>query len=428
MILDKNNYHFIGIGGIGISAIAQMLLRQGKKVSGSDQAKSEITDDLEKLGAKIFIGHKAENIAEYVEAVIYTIAITETNPELIEAKKRNLITATYPEALGELSKQKYTIAISGTHGKTTTTAMIGHILQKAGLDPTIVVGSKMLGGNENSESNFYGGSGKYLVVEACEYRRSFLNLSPQILVITNIEADHLDYYKDLADIESAFEELKAKVPKDGHIITEAEYKNVEIKKEDLLIPGEHNIKNAKAAIKAVEPIGIGNEEALRHLKSFRGTWRRLEYKGLVHSTDGKSETVLYDDYAHHPSEIKASLLALRDKYPDYHLIAVFEPHQQSRTKLLFADFVESLAIADQIFIAPIYKAREVPDPTISNQILAEAVNKIKPSVAVGGVEELKEKITHPHPLLLQERESKTKTCIVLMGAGDIYKWTPTLLS
>lgn len=438
-ILDKNNYHFIGIGGIGISAIAQMLLRQGKRVSGSDQARSEITDDLEKLGAKIFIGHKTENIAKNIEAVIYTIAIPDSNPEMQEARNRkreaidfvesDFIVASYPEALGGLSKQKYTIAISGTHGKTTTTAMIGHILQKAGLDPTIVVGSKMLGGSENSESNFYGGSGKYLVVEACEYRRSFLNLSPQILVITNIEADHLDYYKDLADIESAFEELKVKVPKDGHIITEAEYKNVEIEKDYLLVPGTHNIKNAKAAIKAVESIAISNEEALEHLKSFRGTWRRLEYKGVAHSADGKSETVLYDDYAHHPSEIRASLLALRDKYPDYRLIAIFEPHQQSRTKLLFADFVESLAIADQIFIAPIYKAREAPDPTISNQILAEAVNKIKPSVAVGGVEELKEnitKITHPTSLTLRE-EPKKKSCIVLMGAGDIYKWTPRLL-
>lgn len=456
MILDKNNYHFIGIGGIGISAIAQMLLRQGKKVSGSDQARSEITDDLEKLGAKIFIGHKAENITKDVEAVIYTIAIPDSNPEMQEARNRvfetksavertstakrgqesgtadfvekPIIIASYPEALGELSKQKYTIAISGTHGKTTTTAMIGHILQKAGLEPTIVVGSKMLSENENKESNFYGGAGKYLVVEACEYRRSFLNLSPQILVITNIEADHLDYYKDLADIESAFDELKAKVPKDGQIITEAEYEKVEIKKEDLLIPGKHNIKNAQAAMKAAEAIGISAEEAKEHLRSFRGTWRRLEYKGAKQSPDLKIENIFYDDYAHHPSEIKASLSALRERYPEHRLIAIFEPHQQSRTKLLFDDFVQSLSIADQVFIAPIYKAREVPDPTISNQILAEAVNKFKPSMAVEGVDELKEKITHPHPLLLQEMESNTKTCIVLMGAGDIYKWTPTLLS
>ncbi len=428
MILDKNGYHFIGIGGIGISAIAQMLLKQGKKVSGSDQARSEITDDLEELGAQIFIGHKAENLNDDVEVIIYTIAIPDSNPEMQEARKRereaksvaesDFVVASYPEALGELSKQKYTIAISGTHGKTTTTAMIGHILREAGLDPTIIVGSKMLSNQKEGGSNFYGGTSQYLVVEACEYRRSFLNLSPKILVITNIEADHLDYYKDLDDIKSAFAELKAKVPADGKIITEQEYSEVDIRKDDLLIPGEHNLKNARAAIKAVEAIGIEAEKAKGYLASFRGTWRRLEYKG-TYAWAGEDEIVVYDDYAHHPSEIRASLSALHEKYPDYKLVAVFEPHQQSRTKLLFDDFVSALSIADQVFIAPIYKAREVLDPTISSTILAEEVNKTKPCRAVENVEELKE--------IIKEREQK-KICLVLMGAGDIYKWTATILN
>jgi len=430
-IFNKNNYHFIGIGGIGISAIAKMLKMQGKKVSGSDSAESEITEDLRKLGIDIKIGQRTENIPEETEVVVYTIAIPSDNPEFQGAKKReqeaksttertsgakrgqesgvaDFALLSYPQALGELSKNMFTIAVSGTHGKTTTTAMIAHILQKAGLDPTVIVGSKMLGKEKNS--NFHAGKGKYLVVEACEYKRSFLNLSPKILVITNIEPDHLDYYKDLEDIKSAFRELKNKVPKDGFVITKSEYEKI-IKDFALLLPGEHNIWNAQAAIKATEMLGIPQEKAKEFLKDFRGTWRRLEHKGE------KDGAIFYDDYAHHPTEITASLSALRKKHPDRKLVAVFEPHQQSRTKLLFEDFVKSLSLADQVFIAPIYAARETPDPSISNKILADAVNKFVPAEPVENAENMGKKfqiISKP-------------LCLILMGAGDIYKWTPVLL-
>jgi UDP-N-acetylmuramate--alanine ligase len=409
-IFDYENYHFIGIGGIGVSAIARMFSLRGKKVSGSDSGQSEITDDLEKMGIKIHIGQKEENLDKDVKVVIYSVAITEDNPEILEAKKRGLVCISYPQFLGELSKEMFTIAISGTHGKTTTTAMIGHILKKAGLEPTVIVGSKILGEN----SNFIAGKSKYLVVEACEYKRSFLNLSPTILVITNIEADHLDYYKDLDDIKSAFAELEAKIPKDGFVVKEDNYKKVETDF-TLAITGEHNILDAQAAIKTAELIGISQEKSKEFLQDFGGTWRRLEYKGKT------GENIFYDDYAHHPTEISASLHALRAKYPDKKLVCVFEPHQQCRTKSFFADFVGALKIADYSFIAPIFITRETDDGETTNGTLADAINKFTPSAPVENPEQLK--------TFLQKinSEDKKSLCVVLMGAGNIYKWTQTLM-
>lgn len=415
-VLNKKSYHFIGVGGIGVSAIARMMQMRGKKVSGSDNSQSEITDDLKNLGIEIKIGQQAENIPADTEVVVYTVAIPEDNPEMQEARTREQngknICISYPQFLGELSKNMFTIAVSGTHGKTTTTAMIGHIMEKARLDPTIIVGSKMLG-EDGKYSNFHAGKSQYLVVEACEYKRSFLNLHPSILVITNIEADHLDYYKDLEDIKSAFQEIEAKVPKDGFVIKESEYKNV-IADFSLLVPGKHNILNAQAAIKTVEKLGISNEKAKEFLKDFKGTWRRQEYKGE------KNGNVYYDDYAHHPTEIRATLGALKEKHPNKKLVAVFEPHQQSRTKLMFNDFVGSLQIADQAFIAPIFITREIDDGKTTNQSLAETINKHIPTKAVDNVGELKKE--------LETIIAHQKLCVVLMGAGNIYKWTEQLLN
>lgn len=427
-LFDYQNYHFIGIGGIGVSAIARMLKERGKNISGSDNGKSEITEDLEGIGIKVEIGHKKENIKEDAEVVIYSIAIPNSNPELLEARNRGLICKTYPEALGELSKEMYTIAISGTHGKTTTTGMLAHIMKETDLDPTVIIGSKINGKN----SNFVSGKSNYLVVEACEYKRSFLNLYPKILIITNIEADHLDYYKDLEDIQNAFREIINKLPEDGFIVTDLESQNIkkclvearakvvnyrEIKEQiEIQLPGKHNTENAKAAITALEALGIERSRGIEHIKSFQGTWRRLEYKGEKHGN------VYYDDYAHHPTEIRASLEALKSKYPEREIVCVFEAHQQSRTKSLFNDFVTSLSIALKIFLAPILTVREEFDPTITNSVLAEAINKKNNkelAKAVQTVEELKtglENIKTDKPL-----------CIVLMGAGNIYTWTKELI-
>jgi UDP-N-acetylmuramate--alanine ligase len=411
-IFNYKKYHFVGIGGIGVSAIARMLFLQGKIVVGSDNTQSEITDDLEKLGIKIFIGQKAENIEKDTEVVIYSIAVKEDNPEILEAQKRGLVCLSNPQMLGELSREMFTIAISGTHGKTTTTAMLGHILKKAGLDPTVIVGSKILGEN----TNFMAGKSKYLVVEACEYKRSFLNLHPSILVITNIEADHLDYYKDFDDIKSAFRELEQKVPKDGFVIKEQHYKKIKTDF-DLLVPGKHNILNAQTAIKTAEILGIPQEKAEEFLKDFRGTWRRLEYKGKENNKEDGN--IFYDDYAHHPTEIKASLSALREKYPDREIVCVFEPHQQSRTKLFFDDFTEALKLSDRVFIAPIFITREIDDGFTTNKTLSDAVNKFVPAFPIEDPEELKR--------YLKKINSTKPLCIVLMGAGNIYRWTNSLI-
>ena len=205
------NVHFVGIGGIGVSAIARMMLAEGKIVSGSDTSSSAIIDELRKLGAEIFLGHNACNVADDVDLIVYTPAVTEENPELKKAKELNIPNLSYPEILGLISKNKYTIAVSGAHGKTTTTAMIGKVLIDAKLCPTIIVGSLL----KDYKSNFVAGKGNYFVVEACEYKKSFLNINPKIIVITNIDNDHLDYYGSLENIKKAFGEFVAKLGEDG---------------------------------------------------------------------------------------------------------------------------------------------------------------------------------------------------------------------
>lgn len=375
--------HFIGIGGIGVSAIARMMILQGKEVSGSDQSASLVTDELAKLGAKIFIGQKAENVLPDTELIIYTIAIPADNPERVVGEHLNITAITYPEALGQISKSKTTVAVAGTHGKTTTTAMIAQIALAAKLEPTVVVGSFMLN-DDGSKTNFVAGQGDLLIAEACEYKRSFLNLSPKIVVITNIDEDHLDYYKDLADIQSAFIELVEKIPSDGFLICDKNAVNLVpviakakcqvinyfeegIEGLNLMVPGEHNLSNARAALNAARVLGVNHSTALGALNMFRGTWRRFEFKGELKGA------LIYDDYAHHPTEITATLRAARDKFPARRLIVAFQPHLYSRTKLLLSDFAESLQLADQVLLAPIYAAREAPDPTISSQILAQAI-------------------------------------------------------
>lgn len=417
-----NNVHFIGIGGMGISALATMFLHEGKTVSGSDMSESQITRDLENVGAKIFYSHHKKNIISDTELVIYTIAVNDCNEELGYARDLGIPCLSYPEALGQISKGKKTIAISGTHGKTTTTAMIAHLMLELQMEPTVVVGSKLA----DKKSNFIAGKSEFLVVEACEYRRSFLNLYPTFLVITNIEEDHLDYYKNLEDIKSAFLELVVRVPAHGAIITNTltkkwledtdarapiyDYEKIkEVPK--LLTPGKHNQENARAAIQTVSLLRA--IKIADYLKTFKGTWRRLEYKG------SKDNVIYFDDYAHHPTEIKASLNALKQEYPKRKIVCVFEPHQQSRTKSLFNDFVDALQIANISFIAPILCVREQYDPEMTNAKLSDAVNQ---SI-------LCKPVNTPEDLISEMRrlDPTSEYCVVLMGAGNIYKWTDIIM-
>src|SRR3989344_2914094 len=302
---------FIGIGGIGVSAIARMMLWQGKSVFGSDILESIIVEDLRNLGAEIKLGQAIELIPKDIDLVIYSIAIPKYDPEFFKKLQNSGIQIlSYPQMLGVVTANKYTIAVSGTHGKTTTTAMIAKILIDAGRDPSVVVGSLL----KDYKSNFIAGESEFFVVEACEYERSFLNLKPKILVITNIEADHLDYYKNLADIQNAFDEL---ISQSENAISASpidsrskDYIKYLEKIPKLSVPGLHNRMNAAAAFAVANLLGIKNETIQKSLAEFSGTWRRLEKKGKT-----KEGTIIYDDYAHHPTEIKASLQALRELYP-----------------------------------------------------------------------------------------------------------------
>ena len=411
--------HFIGIGGIGISAIARMMLLGGKEVSGSDVSRSVITNELEKLGARIVIGHQKKNISGDIDIVIYTTAIPKDNSELIQARTLKIQACTYPQVLGALSQKYRTIAVSGTHGKTTTTAMLAKIFIDADRDPTVIVGSLL----KEHHSNFIAGKGSDLIVEACEYRRSFLSLNPHILIITNIDSDHLDYYKDLEDIQSAFHELAGKVLEDGYIVCNPNDPTVapvigDVKARiidyttvknnfSLTVLGRHNIANAQAALSVAITANITMDIAVRALEAFKGTWRRCEYKGKM-----ITGALLYDDYAHHPTEIRATLQGLRERFPKNELIVVFQPHLFSRTKLFLKEFAKSFKEADEVIVVPIYAAREQNDTSINSEMLASEIKKVGTDACM-----MEDVVVNDYLL----SNTDIDTVVVIMGAGDIYE-------
>ena len=303
----------------------------------------------------------------------------------MEAKARNIKILTYPETLNIISKQKYTIAVSGTHGKTTVTAMVAKVMIDAGLDPTVIVGSLI------GDTNFIMGKSKYLVVEADEYKKSFHNLEPSILVINNLDLDHLDFYKDLANIQDSFLHLAKKIPADGFLVCNTklpnlkpiinnvncqivDYGQLELK-EKLLVPGEHNRQNAKTALVVAKALGVDLKKAEISLSQFSGTWRRFEYKGKTNTG-----ALVYDDYAHNPQKVAAALQGAREMFPDKRIVVVFQPHLFSRTKLLLNEFAGAFSDADEIILTPIFPAREAFDPTISSEILAERINSTSPAI------------------------------------------------
>lgn len=418
--------HFVGIGGVGTSAVARMLLARGVSVSGSDRELSPNTEKLQAEGVKVFVGHDAQNVPEACDLVAYSPAITMDNPELLAASSRGIQIFSYPRVLGIISEGMRTIAVSGTHGKTTTTAMISEILCGAGLSPTVIVGSIL----KKTGSNFVAGNSNLFVAEACEYQRSFMNLTPEILVITNIDNDHLDYYGTIEGVQKAFASFAEKVPDAGVIVCDPadplvapvlaniKSKVVDYTQVNVIVPlqiaGKHNIKNAKAAIAVAQVLGVNSVEATRLLALFKGTWRRMENKGKM-----KNGVLVYDDYAHHPTEIKATLQGFREKYYKWRIVVVYQPHLYSRTKTLLNDFAESFSDADEVVVAPIYAARETPDPEISSEILAEEIRKHNPNVRTGSnFAEIENYL----------RDTLTENDIVItMGAGDIYKVGESLM-
>jgi len=395
-----------------------MFLRGKKTVSGSDIARSEITKALEKIGAKIYYRHSGKNL-KAADLVVYSPAVAENNPELIKARKLGIRTFSYPEMLGAISKDKYTIAVSGAHGKTTTTAMVGMMLRDAKLDPTIIVGSLL----REEKSNFVAGRSKYFVVEACEYKRSFLNINPKIAIITNIDNDHLDYYKSVKNIQKAFGEFAAKLGKDGYLICNPNGKYmkpvVKIAKCEIIdytklprdfklkVIGEHNLDNAQAAFAVGKMLGIRENTIRKSLENFSGTWRRFEYKGKT-----KNGVLVYDDYGHHPAEIKATLKAVREAFANKKIFCVFQPHLYSRTKLLMNDFAKSFNDADAVIVMDIYAAREKNDGTSSADLVKKTQKYHKNA-------RYAENFSKAAKILIAE--TKKGDLVITMGAGDVYK-------
>ncbi len=415
---DKH-IHFVGIAGVGMSALAQMLFREGARVTGSDNARFPTLDAVERLGIPVTIGYAAENIPTDAELVVYTDAAHTDNVERAEATRRDIPQLSYFAMLGEVSKGKRTIAVAGTHGKTTTTGMLARILNDTGASPSAVVGSIV----KDFGSNYLSGTSDIFVVEACEYRNHLLELSPEVLVITNLEWDHTDYFPSLGALQDTFRKAIARVPESGVIVTDprdiniapllasAKARVVDYTKEPpytLRLPGEFNVMNARAAAAAARTVlpTISDSAITESLSAFQGTWRRFEYKG----TTAKGADV-YDDYAHHPTAVKETLRALRAK-TNGKIFVAFHPHLYSRTRDLLNEFATAFGDADRVLIAPIYAAREVDDGSISSKVLAECIRTTgTDAVALDSFDAIEAE-------LLKAGEGDT---IMTMGAGDIYK-------
>ena len=437
--------HFIGIGGISMSGLAEILLEEGFTVSGSDSKESPLTKKLEQLGATIFYGQKASNIIDEIDCVVYTAAIHRENAELIEAVAKKIPMLTRAELLGQLMKNyKTPIAVSGTHGKTTTTSMLSHILLAGEKDPTISVGGilQAIGGNIRV------GHSDTFITEACEYTNSFLNFFPKIGIILNIEEDHLDFFKDLEDIRHSFHQFAALIPADGTLIINSDIKNYKeicegldcrivtcgssissdyssenvrfdekglasfdlikhgetVCRIQLSVPGYHNVSNALTCIAAAELLEIPMETIIQGLLAFTGTDRRFEYKGMMNGV------TIIDDYAHHPTEILATLKAAKN-YPHKELWCVFQPHTYTRTKAFFHEFAEVLSHTDHLVLADIFAARETDTLGVSSKDLAAEVARLGTDAHYFGCFEEIEMFLKEH--------CASGDLLITMGAGDV---------
>lgn len=417
--------HFIGIGGIGMSALARFFLHEKKRVSGSDRSPSEITKALEKEGATFFSSQVKENVADGIDLVVYTEAMPQGHEEMVAARALRVPMVNYFEALALVANQYYLIAVSGTHGKTTTTAMLTDVFEEAGLDPTAIIGSL----RSKTGSNFRAGKSKYAIVEACEYRRDFLHLTPDVLVITNIEAEHLDYYKDLEDVQDAFHTFATQVREGGVVVTNPTDPNIAPILEGvsckiidytkhlnpllkLAQPGLHNQLDAAAAHAVAAFLDIDTKVTDSALEAFAGTWRRFEYKGELNGAK------VYDDYGHHPTEITATLSGAREMYPDKKILLIYQPHLDSRTEALFLDFVSALGKADHVILTPAYAARATGGSHDSTRKLAEALEKVNKNTEYiedfGKIEDRAREL------------ADAKTVVLIMGAGNITEIAETL--
>ena len=443
----SKKFHFIGIGGVGMSGLAEILLDMGHQVSGSDREKSELTSYLEDKGAVIFEGHSADNV-QPVDFLVYSSAIPKENPEMQKSAELGIPTIRRAEMLGQLFNRKFGIGIAGTHGKTTTTSMLGNVLMKANLDPTIIVGGKL----QNLMTNARLGRSEYLVAEADEYDRSFLALFPRLAVITSLEADHLDIYADLQDIKDTFVQFANQVPFDGSVIVSADderlteiipqinstvltygtsenarlrakdirfegqktfctvmQEQTELGELEIQVPGLHNIQNALAVVAVGLELEIPFQKIKHGLATFEGVGRRFELIGQV------NDIMVIDDYAHHPTEVAATIQAAKAGWKK-RVVAVFQPHLYSRTSDFYKEFAASLSQADLTLVTDIYPAREKPVPGVTGQMIADALSNKhfyvndKTNLVSGLLEKIQ-----PGDLVL------------FLGAGDIWKYSRELL-
>lgn len=433
--------YFIGIGGIGTSALAQYYLTQGHAVFGSDLSEGAMTKILKQKGAKVFVGpHKASNVKKGLDLVVYTNATEKNNPELLQAKKLKIKTKNYPQALGELTRRMKTVAVAGMHGKSTTTAMLAVAAIEAGLDPTVIVGTRL---KEFGGSNFRVGRGNLLIIEADEYKAALLNYRPDVAVVLNFEKEHLDFYRDLAHIKKTFTEFLKNIKSGGVAVLNRDDKNVgklalsagragntsptskrnqilfslkdetatKIKKV-LHVPGTHNLSNALAVFETLKFLGVNENKILAGLKKFQGTWRRLEYRGKLKGA------LIYDDYGHHPTEIKATLEAARQMLlPKARLWCVFQPHQYQRTFKLFAEFARAFNLADKVLLLDIYSVPGREKETIKKKVSSVKLARAIQNKNVRYVE------SFPRAAEILKKELETGDVCLIMGAGDIIKLT-----
>ncbi len=446
--------YFIGIGGISMSGLAEVLLSRNFTISGSDRTPSSLTEALEAKGARIFYEQVYDNLTKDIDLVVYTSAIHEGHPELTAAKDLSIPTLSRAQLLGQMMKNYNTpIAISGTHGKTTTTSMISEILLAADTDPTLSIGGIL----KTINGNIRVGHSDYFVTEACEYTNSFLSFFPKISIILNIEEDHLDFFKDLADIRCSFRKFAELLPSDGALIINGDipayqeitdslscrvitygsspscdYSPADISYDEagcarftlvrkdgsrvedfcLGVPGEHNIYNALSAIALSELLSIDTDTLKKSLSSFKGTDRRFEYKGTYKGIS------IIDDYAHHPTEITATLKACAN-YPHKKLWCIFQPHTFTRTKAFMKEFAQALSLADEVILAEIYPARETDNLGISSQTLQKEIEALgKSCFYFPSFEEIEKFVSsnlQPGDLL------------ITMGAGDVVNIGENLL-
>ena len=454
----KKKVHFIGIGGIGMSALARWFLSQNWAVSGSDLMPSEITKELAKEGARVKIGHKKGNIKSNIDIVVYNRAIDSRNPELVAARSLGTRTIPYAKLLGMITKEYTTIAITGSHGKTTTTALAGLVLMKGGFDPTVFVGTNL---KELGNKNFRLG-GRYLVLEADDFGGAFLEYSPTIAVITNIDKEHLDFYKNFSNLKKAFLKFLGRTKDGGTFVLNREDKHlrslkskVEIIakkkkirivwyslsdtsigkiKKVISIPGEHNLANAEAAYQIGKILRIPDRLILSGIGSYRGAWRRMEYRGKFQVSSFKLQ--VFDDYAHHPTEVKATLKAFKEKFPKSKLICVFQPHQAERLRVLFKDFVRAFDDADVLILLPIYKvpgrdpstsSRRVKASQFTSKRLFEAIKHKYPQKSVFYLDNPKNLKRFLSKILYSTFYILHSPVVIMMGAGDIVDYTNYLL-